>query len=246
MIAPGMIRKMGKAYSDRAMCKDCRIHFQDGAWSNGFVAFKEPLPKHIDTDRYDVKEHDFWSEVEKNMLMGNVQVQVWPVEIRPIYDDGMRIVRLSDGNSLDVWVNAGYLSAVLKREPTATFHTAIKAVQRNQKGAPIIAKNGPAFAMVMPMTFDDDAALARAMTGSEWSIVNDHLPSARNFTLVNELATMLPPRPGGKWHVVEHDGLTLEICRSGRNNKERVLHVRMAGRGAMSHISLYDGRGMRG
>lgn len=250
MLAPGMIRKMGKAYTDRQMTKNHRVHYQVDAWSNGFIAFKEPPPKHIDLEYDNVVEHDFWPEVEVNMIEGKDLTQVWPVEIRPVAsgdeskfaagnylsDSGKRLVRLSDGNGLTTWLDAGYLSAILKRQPTATFFTNENSV--------VVAKNGQPFAMVMPMVED----IKSIYDDSPWSIVNDDLDSARNFDTANELAALLPTRPGSKWHTVTHHGLSLEIRRSGRKHyprsKERVLHVHMIGRDAMSHISLYDGRGV--
>ncbi len=248
MIAPAMIRKMGKTYTDKQMTKVKRVTYQTGAWSNGFIAFKEPLPKHLADDEC-IFHDGFWSEVETGMVEGKDMAQVWPVEIQPIAsgdeskfaigsylsDSGKRLVRMSDGNGLAVWLDAGYLGAILKRQPTATFHTAIETVQRNQKGAPVIAKNGQPFAMVMPMAtkFHDD---------SPWSIVNDDLDSARKFDTANELAALLPSRPGSKWHTVEYHGMSFEIRRSGRNNKERALHIKAIGRDTVASISLYDGR----
>lgn len=247
MIAPGMIRKMSKVYTDRQMTKDKRVHYQADAWSNGFMAFKEPLPKHVDLEHDDVVEHDFWSEMEETHM--HATRQVWPVEIRPVAssdeskyaagsylsDSGERLVRLSDGNGLNVWFDAGYLSAILKRQPTATFHTA--------KSSAVVAKNGQPFAMAMPMNFTDEE-WAQATRDGGWNIINDDLDGARNFDIANELAALLPARPGSKWHKIFYMGMMLEVRRSGRNNKERTLHVRMVGRDATSHISLYDGRGV--
>lgn len=236
MLAPGMIRKMGKTYSDKRMTKDCRIHYQADAWSNGFIAFKEPLPKHLAGVEHECICHDFWPEMEEEHTRESQQV--WPVEIRPVHDDGKRLVRLSDGNGLAVWLDAGYLSAILKREPTATLYVA------HRKGAAVVAKNGKAFAMVMPVTWDTDEKKAQELEKSEWNITNTDLADAREFDTANELAALLPDRPGSKWHKIFYMGMMLEARRSGRNNKERTLHVRMVGRDATSHISLYDGRGV--
>lgn len=250
MLAPGMIRKMGKAYTDRQMTKDKRIHYQADAWSNGFIAFKEPLPKHLADVEHECIFHDgFWSETESNMHLHENLTQVWPVEIRPIAsgdeskyaagsylsDSGKRLVRMSDGNGLTTWLDAGHLSAILKRQPTATFFTS--------KSNVVVAKNGQPFAMVMPMveSINDD---------SPWSIANDGLGAAKNFDAANELAALLPDRPGSKWHKVFYMGMHIEVRRAyrwhaPRNNKERVLHIRMTGRDAVATISLYDGRGIK-
>lgn len=239
MLAPAMIRKMGKAYTGRQMTKDKRVTYQADAWSNGFIAFKEPLPKHLADAEHECIFHDgFWSEAETNMVEGQDLAQVWPVEIRPIYDydSGKRIVRLSDGNGLTTWLDAGYLSAILRREPTATFHAALKQTA-------IIAKNGKPFAMVMPIIWDTDEQKAQDLESSDWSITNDDLDAAREFDTANELAALLPARPGSKWHKIFYMGMMLEVRRSGRN-KERRLHVRAAGRDATATISLYDGRGI--
>lgn len=247
MIAPNMIRKMSKTYTDRQMTRDCRIHYQSDAWSNGFIAFKEPLPKHLADVEHECIFHDgFWSEVETNMGLVNKELaQVWPVEIRSISsgdeskfaggsylsDSGKRFVRLSDGNGLNIWLNAGYISAILKRQPTATFHTS--------KSNAIVAKNGQPFAMVMPMIGVDGLLL-----DSPWSITNTDLDAAREFDTANELMALLPSRPGSKWHKVFYMGMMLEVKRSGSRIKERVLHVRVQGRDATATISLYDGRGV--
>ena len=246
MLAPNMIRKMGKTYTDRQMTKDCRVHYQADAWSNGFIAFKEPLPKHLDLEYDNVVKHDgFWSEVETNMSLDKDLVQVWPVEIRPIAsgdeskfaagsylsDSGKRLVRLSDGNGMNIWLDAGYLSAILKRCSTATFYTT---------GSAIVAKNGRPFAMVMRMVQG-----MKSVYDKPWSITNTDLDAAREFDTANELMALPPARPGSKWHRVFYMGMMVEVRRSGRNNKERTLHVRMPGRDATSHISLYDGRGVK-
>ena len=234
MLAPGMIRKMGKTYTDRQMTKDNRIHYQADAWSNGFIAFKEPLPKHVDLVCDDVVEHDFWQDAETNMSLDKDLTQVWPVEIRPIYDyvSNKRIVRLSNGNGMIVWLDAGYISAILKRQPTATFHVGYRNT--------IVAKNGQPFAMVMPMV-----DLDRVLLDGEWSITNNDLDAAREFDTANELMALLPARAGSKWHSIFYMGMMLEVRRSGRKGKERALHVRMAGHDATAHISLYDGRGLK-
>lgn len=255
MIAPAMIRKLGKTYSDKAMTKDKRIHYQVGAWSNGDIAFKEPLPKHLADVKHKCIFHDgFWSEVETNMVEGKELVQVWPVEIRPISsgdeskfatgsylsDSGKRLVRLSDGNGLSVWLDAGYLSAILKRQPTATFYVANSKDLHPTKSAVVLAKNGRTFAIVMPMVKDECN-----LQDSPWSIVNTDLDAAREFDTANRLAYLLPDRPGTKWHKVFYMGMMVEVRRSGSNNKGRTLHVRMAGRDAAANISLYDGRGVQ-
>lgn len=234
MIAPGMIRKMGKTYTDRQMTKDCRIHYQADAWSNGFIAFKEPLPKHINLEYDDVVEHDFWSEMKEEHTYAIYAV--WPVEIRSIYDGGKRIVRLSNGNGLNVWLDAGYISAILKRQPTATFYTG--------RSKAIVAKNGRTFAMVMPLSWGDGEQQRHALQDSEWSITNTDLDAGREFDTANELMALLPTRPGSKWHKIFYMGMMLEVRRSGRKGKERTLHARAQGRDAVAAISLYDGRGM--
>lgn len=237
MLAPGMIRKMGKTYTDWQMTKDKRIHYQADAWSNGFIAFKEPLPKHLDLEYDDVVEHDgFWSEVETNMKLDKDLVQVWPVEIRPL-SDSKRLVRMSDGNGMTVWIDAGYISAIYKRCPTTTFYTS--------KSNAVVARNGHSFAMVMPLCWYNEERQQCALQDSPWSIINDDLDAAREFDTANELAALLPSRPGSKWHSIFYMGMHVEVRRSGCKGKERTLHVRVVGRKATSHISLYDGRGVR-
>lgn len=247
MLAPGMIRKMGKTYTDRQMTKDNRVLYQDNAWAIEFIAFKEPPPKHIDLERDNVEESaGLWERLESDVKLFETQVQVWPVEIRPIAsgdeskfatgsylgDSGKRLVRLSDGNGLDVWLNAGYVGAILKRCSTATFHVGYRNT--------VIAKNGRPFAMVMPMV-----GLDGILQDSPWSIVNDDLDGAREFDTANELMALLPGRPGRKWHSIFYMGTMLEVRRSGCKGKERALHVRMVGREATASISLYDGRGVK-
>ena len=75
---------------------------------------------------------------------------------------------------------------------------------------------------------------------SPWSIVNDDLSAAREFDTANEIVA-LADKLTTKWRTVEHNGLALEVRRSGRKKKEHTLHVRIPGRDAVASISLYDG-----
>lgn len=221
MIPVAMIKKLSRAYTDkRLLSRKLRVRCDGEFWANGFIGFWEKPPETAEYQAGLSENAEKWLDAE--------QVQVWPVEIRPIEESYARhVVRLSDGNGTDAWLDAGYLGAILRRCPEATFHAGDDI---------IIAKNSYPFAVCMQMRYNADDPYNEP----DWSIKNEDLQAARNLETARALVALLPPRPGRKWRQVTYRGHTLRIKHMGKKGRGQVLHIN--GHGLMITISLYDGR----
>jgi len=234
MLPVQMIRKMGKEYSDKQVKDRARRVQYDGIWwTNGFIALHEHLPKSFNPKIDDLQDVEL--DLQATKWDAAAIHQVWPVEIAPVYGDGFPVVKFSDGNGFVAWFDAGYISAVLKREPQARWF--IKPDFSKHNPTPIAARNGQTVALIQPMSFKDEE---RAFHDAEWSITNDDLSAARDLETCWNLQALLPKRAGSKWHTVEYKGRKLEIQRTGKTAKAKILHVKIAGE--VFAFSLYDGR----
>lgn len=142
MLTYAQIKRMTKPYSDRQMLgKDSKLVQGQGWWSNGFVLFLESEPKGKSA-KCEVAEGTKQNLESLTCRAKNV-TQAWPVEIRAYNIAQVKaLVRFASRDGTDLWVNARYAGAILKRHKDATFFT---------NGEILEARDGKAFAYLMPI-----------------------------------------------------------------------------------------------
>jgi hypothetical protein len=114
MLTDRQIRKLARCYTDKRLVKDCKvIETEDDAWwSNGFIAVWGEKPPDGGNERKTLP-----ADALSSQFTVYTDREVYPVEIAPAAFDGraIRALRFSDGNGTCVWVQGGFVSAILKR-----------------------------------------------------------------------------------------------------------------------------------
>jgi len=150
------IRKLtpGNGYTDRQLLKQVKdrdvyphksdiVKSGDLWWSNGYVVLFEPAPQ-APVDRSKIL--DYAKQIGE--MLAKSRIRVYPVEIREsgICKSG-RLVRFSDGNDLDIWVDAKLLlSALMTRR---AGRKGVEFYAGDTYNPSILVKNGRNIALVL-------------------------------------------------------------------------------------------------
>lgn len=116
MLTHKQIRKLARCYTDKRLVKDRKIVEAEGGawWSNGFVAiWGEKPPPQTEKQREENGHAVLPADTLADLFTVYADREVYPVEIAPL--DKMRPLRFADGNGTSVWVQGGFVSAILKR-----------------------------------------------------------------------------------------------------------------------------------
>jgi len=161
MLTIRQIRKLDRTPSDKQLAKMGYHGAVDGGtwWSNGFVAFHEPLPPSLEAQRErDIS--DIVVSAETNSL------PVYPVRIQSGYPKSQTRLDSPGGDSF--WINTKYLLAAAKKGRNATAFFASNRYAHH----PIACHNaaGELVGIIMPLSrtaenFDP-----------EWSLQNTDMP----------------------------------------------------------------------
>lgn len=185
MLTYSQIRSMAKPYSDKQMLnRHMRLIQGNDWWANGFVMFLGEKPKNK-SDKCEVGEGRP-EHLDDIIRQATGVEQAWPVEMRAYDSRSARakvkaIVRFETLEGVDLWVNARYAGAILKRHKDATFYT---------NGTILEARNDATFAYLMPIRKPDvSGAPDWQLKNTEKPVDNDKLedkmPSYDNINLAD-------------------------------------------------------------
>jgi len=110
MLTAKQIRKMAKAISDTAIASQGTLRGSDRFWSNGFVGFWEPLPDSIRQTPDAPSSERSLAVMEK--IAAEATLECFPQELQGSF--GNITIHLT-GYNADIWLNADYLAAMIKR-----------------------------------------------------------------------------------------------------------------------------------
>lgn len=147
MLSRKQLKRMAKPYSDKQIVSQTgRLFHGSDWWSNAQVAFLsevKPAPpasyEDIDTVATDREEYMLGTLAAADR---EVTVRVYPVRVQS-WNERTPAVMLSDGNGKQVWVNARYLTAVLKRGRNLEFYATPGAHPA------VVARNGHTVAVLV-------------------------------------------------------------------------------------------------
>jgi len=190
MLTYKQIKSLAKPYTDRQITNlsgKVMGGQEHGWWSNGQIAFYEPGPRKVGASAIPwAPEGSDRTKEQLDEKVSRCTVLVWPVELRPYDDSGLTVVRMTDSNGVNLWYNARYIAAMLKRDKTASFYA-------DPDSGAVISRNGHTIAVVAPYEEPDDEQTPA------WSLCNEQSPTALRFARALDAAIPKGKR-GQQWH----------------------------------------------
>jgi len=258
MLVHKQIKTLAKPYTDQSMIK-LADRFALGPesapmWSNSSVIFFEPGPKSSgDLDPSELQANNLeliqdWCE--------NPGVQVWPVEIGPLYNEytgtiasSMILLRFVDTAGNSHWFDARYVSAILKRDSDPDwFFNSGRLIAKDSTPVTIRADDaevtlpkGDPIAILMEWAWGKDAAAAidnYRDWDPDWRLANDCTESWHTLRWAQRLNRVLPKGKRGYEYTQLNGGSPARRHKSGKHK-----YIELAsetGEGSI-RISLYNG-----
>lgn len=260
MLVHKQIKTLAKPYTDQAIIKLAdRLALGPAGtpmWSNlNVIFFDEPGPKSL-------PKYFEPSELQPNNLE-NIQewcespgVQVWPVEIGPLYDDlarttsSMILLRFVDATGHSHWFDAKYVSAVLKRHPDPDwFYNERRLMAKDSTpvtvatddGTEVTLPKGDPIAIVMEWAWGKDAAAAidrYREWDPDWRLANECTQSWHTLRWAQRLDRVLPKGKRGSRFSAPNGGSPARRVKIGKHKYIELASE--SGQGSVM-ISLYNG-----
>ena len=153
MLTLKQVKKLARPRIDKALAKEGTVRYGEDFWSNGFLVFWEQRPEGLEGM---ITKADVPHGVEREAV-----VPVYPVELQGSSYWTDTVVHLV-GQDADVWLNAHYFAAMVKRGAT-DFALAPKA-------RCVACRNGRPVGLVMALNHDTRERKP------EWRLANWELP----------------------------------------------------------------------
>jgi len=261
MLVHKQIKTLAKPYTDRAMIQQAVVLAIGPAsqpmWSNKSIIFFEPRPKSCG----DIEP----SELQANNLdsiqewCANPGVQVWPVEIGPLYDgfarDGgdshsMILLRFVTATGSSHWFDARYVSAILKRDSDPDWYfnqgrlmakDSTQVTITSDDGAQVIAPKGDPIAILMEWAWGKDAAAAidnYRNWDPDWRLANECTKSWHTLRWAQRLDRALPRGKQGSQYTRLNGG---SPARRGKGNGHKYIELASESGNGSIRISLWNG-----
>ena len=242
MLVHKQIKTLAKPYTDRAMIQQTdRLALGPASkpmWSNLNVIFFEPGPK---SPPNDFEPSDLQDNNLKNIQewCADPGVQVWPVEIGPLYSDGhdsngstMILLRFVDKAGHSHWFDARYVSAVLKRDNDPDWYY-------NERR--LLAKSENPIAILMEWSWGKDAAAAidnYREWDPDWRLANECVESWHTLRWAQRLDQALPKGKRGYEFTQLNGG---SPARRYKNGRHKYIELASESGERSIRISLYNG-----
>lgn len=261
MLVHKQIKILAKPYTDRAMIEmagRCALGpASTPMWSNITAIFFEPGPKSPPSDFEP-------SELQPNNLESiqewceNPGVQVWPVEIGPLYDgfarDGgdshsMILLRFVDATGCSHWFDARYVSAILKRDGDPDWYYNQGRLMAKDStpvtiaagGTEVTIPRGDPIAILSEWNWGPNAAAAidrYREWDPDWRLSNECTKSWHTLRWAQRLDRVLPKGKRGNEFTCHNGGSPARQVKIG--NHKYIEIASENGQGSI-RISLYNG-----
>jgi len=247
MLVHKQIKTLAKPYTDRAMIRQAeRLAIGPASrpmWSNlNVIFFNEPGPKSCgDIEPSEFQANNLDSIQEWCESPG---VQVWPVEIGPLYNgelatngSSMILLRFVTTTGSSHWFDAKYVSAILKRHPDPDWYyndqrlmakDSTQVTITGDDGTQVIVPKGDPIAILMEWAWGKDAAAAidnYRDWDPDWRLANDCTKSWHTLRWAQRLDRALPRGKRGYEFTRLNGGSPARRGKSGRSKYGEITNL---------------------